>query len=130
MVTAVMHKKQVDMSQFGTALMARVKGVWQIEVSDPRGVEVDQRKRVVYDSWMGVDWTLDQRPPLPRYLGISLPSEVMRNMSRFRVSSHCCKVGTGRYERPRVAWSDRKCDRCDMGRVQDELHVLMECPAT
>lgn len=49
-------------------------------------------------------------------------------MSRFQVSSHSCRVETGRFSG--TAWCDRKCDKCLVNREQDEQHVLMECPAT
>ena len=37
---------------------------------------------------------------------------------------------TGRYDRHKVGWCDRRCDLCDTGQVQDEMHVLMECAST
>lgn len=42
---------------------------------------------------------------------------------------NCCKVETGKYGG--TAWCDHRCDKCDyLSLFQDELHVLMKCPAT
>ena len=127
---AVKEKRVVDMTGFCSALMSQTRSVWKdVADSDPRSDVSANRKLVVYEKWMAAYWNGDKRPPLPAYLCVPLPADVVRNVARARVSSHCCKVETGRYARPATAWRDRKCDKCDMGQVQDEHHVLLECSA-
>ena len=54
-----------------------------------------------------------------------LPDYIRRDFTRLRVMSHNLKVETGRWRRqPRA---ERVC-QCDREKVQDEKHVLLECP--
>ena len=57
-------------------------------------------------------------------------------LAKFRISNHCLRVETGRYERkinshgkneilPRC---ERICQYCTSGSTEDELHFLLECP--
>jgi hypothetical protein len=51
----------------------------------------------------------------------------IRAVGRFRCGSHWLGVRTGRFGAHRQQRSERLCGRCDLGRVDDEMH-LMECP--
>ena len=66
---------------------------------------------------------------MPNYLIRFLPHKVVRNMYKFRTSSHYLKVetNTGRWKRTIVLGKDRVCHLCDSGTVQDEHHVVFEC---
>ena len=46
-------------------------------------------------------------------------------MNRLRLGSHNLMVETGRYKK--VAYCDRKCMRCNQGKVDDEHHLIFEC---
>ena len=123
------HLIAVDEKGIEAALFRHLKQPWAAcDSLHPRSVDLPQssgRKLVVYEKWMASPWDKDLRPPLPQYLRLDVPSEVLRNVARFRTSSHRLRVETGRWSH--LAWSDRKCEDCEV--VQDERHVLLECPA-
>jgi hypothetical protein len=125
------HLIAVNEKDLVAAMFLHLKRPWEACHSlHPRAPDLPLstgRKLVVYDKWIATSWDKDLRPPLPQYLGLALPSEVLRNVARFRTSSHRLRVETGRWSN--LAWSDRKCGQCDLGAVQDERHVLLECPA-
>ena len=56
---------------------------------------------------------------------IFIPDYVRVWFTRLRVMSHNLKVETGRWSRR--AREDRVC-QCDRSKIQDEKHVLLECP--
>ena len=59
------------------------------------------------------------------YGKICIPDYVRVSFTRLRVMSHNLKVETGRWSR--LARENRVC-QCDRSCVQDEKHVLLECP--
>lgn len=98
-------------------------------------------KQATYDTWMAAGAYLDagqmaQRkapwypPGLPRYVRFTHTSnqEHVRSLMRFRTGSHLLAVETGRWEQPPVPRSDRECLICGMNVVQDEFHLVLECP--
>jgi len=119
----------IDMASFMGRLQGRMARVWNDVLElNPRADSLPggTRMATTYHAWMAVPWRGDGRPPLPHYLSGRLPADVMRDVARFRLSSHYLKVETGRWhEIPR---RDRVCDMCGLGQVQDEHHVLLECP--
>ena len=70
------------------------------------------------------------------YLNFIKNSQVRSAFAKFRTSSHKLKIETGRYDRK---WNpiemcfkntppqERKCDKCDSGEVENELHFLIKC---
>jgi len=60
--------------------------------------------------------------PLPWYLFLDLPKQVVRNVSRFRLRAHTLRVES-------AVWQDETliCDRCPCNQAQDEAHVLFNC---
>lgn len=83
---------------------------------------------MTYSEWMALPWDDgDVKPALPAYLIYAMPRKVVTSMARFRTSSHQLGVETGRWQN--IARQDRRCNLCDSNAVQDEMHVLMECPA-
>ncbi len=67
--------------------------------------------------WYAADYTL-------------LPLTVKRSncLARCRLSSHRLKVETGAWSRPAVPYEQRLCDLCDLGAVQNEHHIIFQCP--
>ena len=47
--------------------------------------------------------------------------------TKFRISDHHLEIERGRHKRPPIQRFERICKGCDMNRVEDEEHVLMEC---
>jgi hypothetical protein len=53
----------------------------------------------------------------------------LRHLAQLRTGSHQLRVETGRWERPRLPRQERTCLRCDSGAVDDEHHLVFDCPA-
>ena len=53
------------------------------------------------------------------------------SLLRFRLGAHDLRVATGRWGQcptARASRGARLCERCDLGLVEDEFHVVFECP--
>ena len=50
-------------------------------------------------------------------------------MARMRMGSHSLDVEARRWGASRVDRSKRICKCCSLGKVEDELHFMLECPA-
>jgi len=66
---------------------------------------------------------------LEPYLTMDISNKVMKNIARFRTSSHSLRIETGRHERPVVPAENRVCQKCNQNEVEDEIHYLLICPA-
>ena len=53
----------------------------------------------------------------------------LRHLAQLRTGSHRLRVETGRWERPRLPRQERICLRCESGDVDDEHHLVFDCPA-
>lgn len=53
----------------------------------------------------------------------------LRHLAQLRTGSHQLRVETGRWERPMVSRDERFCRRCLSGEVDDEHHMVFDCPA-
>jgi hypothetical protein len=53
----------------------------------------------------------------------------LRQLAQLRTGSHQLRIETGRWERPMVARDQRICQRCPSGEVDDEHHMVFDCPA-
>ena len=51
----------------------------------------------------------------------------MSSIARFRTSSHCLFIELGRHFRPPIPTSLRTCRFCKDCKVDDELHMLLNC---
>ena len=50
------------------------------------------------------------------------------DLTRLRLSCHSLNIETGRYTRPETAREDRICTLCNTNTVEDETHILVNCP--
>jgi hypothetical protein len=68
---------------------------------------------------------------LPAYLQAGVVSSRARRcrLAQFRTGSHWLGVEAGRWVVPRLPREERLCQRCSMAAVDDEAHMLWECPA-
>ena len=68
---------------------------------------------------------------LPAYLQAGVISSRVRRrrLAQFRTGSHWLGVEAGRWVVPRLPREERLCQRCSMAAVDDERHMLWECPA-
>ena len=46
----------------------------------------------------------------------------------YGISAHRLEIEVGRYTIPNIPVSSRTCKQCDHNLVENELHVLVECP--
>ena len=49
---------------------------------------------------------------------------IKRDCMKFRTSSHCLMVETGRYSRPKIKRENRICTLCNTKEVEDERHLI------
>ena len=68
----------------------------------------------------------NQKPVLPLYLRLDIPSNLSRALSCLRLSGHNFLVQRMRHDRNRRPCLI--CDRCDWHTIQDEEHILLDCP--
>ena len=63
------------------------------------------------------------------YLNIA-NSSLRKEIARFRISAHRLKVETGRFDGKNkyVPPSERLCQNCSLGCVEDEMHFILDCP--
>ena len=50
------------------------------------------------------------------------------DLTRLRLSSHSLNIETGRHTKPKTDRVDRICTLCNTNTVEDETHVLVNCP--
>ena len=70
-----------------------------------------------------------KKPPLPLYLRQNIPHNLLRTISCLRLSSHNLRVETQRHHGRRCPYELRICNKCDWHTVQDEEHIILECPS-
>ena len=54
---------------------------------------------------------------------------IKRDYTKFRTSSHCLMVETGRYSRPKIKRENRTCTLSNTKEVEDERHLIFNCNA-
>jgi len=71
---------------------------------------------------------LDHKPVLPFYLCLDISNVLSRALSCLRLSGHNFLVQRMRHNRNRRPYELRICDKRDWHSVQDEKHILLDCP--
>jgi len=69
------------------------------------------------------------KPTLPSHLRHNILNHLSRALSRLRLSGHNLNVELLRQQQHRVPYELRICTRCNWHCVQDEEHVLLDCPS-
>ena len=84
----------------------------------------DRARLATYFAWFDSGSWLRR----PKYLYFDFPAAATCTYLRFRLGSHNLLVNLGCWQarRPRC---HRICERCAMGEVDDERHLIFECPA-
>ena len=66
-----------------------------------------------------------------QYIELIADREIQKSISKFRLSSHCLRIHTGRHERDKhnknTPANQRFCLSCKSGEIDDELHLLLKC---
>lgn len=109
---------------------------WQeVAGENPRTTALPQHKLATYAAWFatprvpGSDKTEDGYPMgMPRYVCHTggVPFEQVKSLMRLRTGAHHLAIETGRWQG--LNRDERLCTKCNGGVVEDELHVLFECP--
>jgi len=68
------------------------------------------------------------KPVLPIYLRLDISNVLSRALSCLRLSGNNFLVRRMRHNRNRRPYELRNCDKCDWHSVQDEEHILLDCP--
>ena len=122
----LLNLEPVDLNRFVVDLRTRHLLYWEpFSNTHPRQLN---SKRLTYHQWCApaTNRALVIRSPypLPKYMFLDLPHDVIRSVARFRL-----RVLTLCYER--AAWNTEtspNCDGCQAAdTIQDELHVIFYC---
>ena len=92
----------------------KFRNLWHNEI-------LDTNKNPKLRTYITFKHNFEQSPYLIQYM----PKRLQRTMSQFRTSSHKLRIETGRYEG--LPASERICEFCTSGEVDDEIHLLLKC---
>ena len=87
------------------------------------------RKQVYQFSVVTQIYTVKDRFEYENYLDI-VPIDLRYFLLRLRVSSHSLRIQTGRYGIDRLPRNERICVQFDLNDIDDELHLLLNCPCS
>lgn len=105
---------------------------------NPRTAETERARLATYHNWFAVPQGGRQQPEkgyppdMPRYIKHTggIPFAHVKQLMRLRTGAHHLRVETERWKQPRIPRSERVCEKCTLGNmVEDEFHLLFECPA-
>jgi hypothetical protein len=54
--------------------------------------------------------------------------EIRKCVAKFRTRSHWLEIQRGRFTKPQTERENRLCKKCNLGLVEDEVHVVFVCP--
>ena len=92
-----------------------------LDLCNDRANDVEQNKLRTYKLFK-------QNIQTEKYLLTVKNQKIRKNICRFRISSHNLPIETGRHRRPdKIPSHLRTCNNCNLGRVGDEYHTIMEC---
>jgi len=95
---------------------------------DPRGIPDDQHggiKLATYAAWFAADYGNEKYSTFAAHLN---QWQHITTVACFRMGSHRLDVNTRRWGPDRVGRSRRVCYCCESNTVEDEKHMMMECP--
>jgi hypothetical protein len=105
-------------------------GVWHGLASDPRNAPSIGATLCTYHNWFASDlpengacWSCAPCIAVP-----NIPYAQLIDLIKLRTSSHNLAVQRLREVHPRVPRASRICPLCNSGDVQDEHHMLFDCP--
>jgi len=136
---AIRSHQTINLGQFELTLREHIIGGWRdLEILAPHEAHHSGRIMRTYHTHFGVllgntfgwwdDRKRNQKPVLPLYLRLDIPSNLSRALSCLRLSGHNFLVQIMRHDRNRRPYELRIRDRCDWHTIQDEEHILLDCP--
>ncbi|MEW8544936.1 MAG: reverse transcriptase family protein, partial [Candidatus Thiodiazotropha sp.] len=105
--------------QIETRMFALFKGEWKRKIESNRGTRPNQSNKLRTYRNFKTEYVTE------RYVKVLLSKSERSAMAKFRCGVAPLRIETGRFERLPV--EQRLCFHCS-GHVEDELHVLTECP--
>ena len=135
-----MGRLKINMGDFEIMLREQVIKVWRdVDQIHPHEAHPTSRVMRTYHTHFGTpigtqlgwwdDKKRERKPSIPPYLRLNIPSHLSRALSRLRLSSHTLNVEILRHKQKRIPYELRICNKCDWHCVQDEEHVLLDCPS-
>ena len=114
--------KQLDQATWDAA---GVKGG-----GDPRSIADDDNEGVKMSTYAAWFAPKSDRPDTWMNFTAHLNKQrEIQTVARFRMGAHNLDIESRRWGPDRTARSCRICKYCNMGKVEDEKHVIAECPA-
>ena len=139
LLDAIRSRQPINMKQFELALREHIIMDWRnLDDLTPHEPHHSSRIMRTYHTHFGVPlgtapgWWDDrkrhEKPLLPFYLRMDMSNSLSRALSCLRLSCHNFLVQRMRCDRNRRPYEFRICDKCDWHTVQDEEHILLDCP--
>jgi hypothetical protein len=117
-------QQRVDEKLVMACVLRQYDTVWQNLAEDPRQ-SVGRTRFVTYHRWLDTGTWLSR----PKYLLSDHPAPATCAFMRFMLGSHRLGVNEGRWQEGGYQpHADRICRRCAMHCVDDERHLVFECP--
>jgi len=138
--SAIMSRSKIYMSDFELMLREQTIREWKdLDLIHPHDAHASSRIMRTYHTHFGMLigsqpgwWDSHKRatkPTLPSYLRHNIPNHLSSALSRLRLSVHHLNVERLRQQQHRVPYELRICTKCNRHCVQDEEHVLLDCPS-
>ena len=104
--------------------------VWHGLASNPRTAPSIGATLCTYHTWFATDLPADGAhwKCAPCITAPNIPYAQLISLIQLRTSSHNLAVQRLREAHPRVPRAARTCSLCNVGAVQDEHHMLFDCP--
>ena len=129
-LNAIRSRESINLKQFELTLRERIIGSWRkLDNLTPHDNHHSSRIMRTYHTNFGVplgntpgwwdDRKRNQKPVLPLYLRLNIPSNLSRALSCLRLSGHNLMVQRMRHNRNIRPYELRICDKCDWHSVKD-----------
>jgi len=136
---AIRSRQTINLGQFELTLREHIIGGWRdLDILTPHEAHHSSICMRTYHTHFGVplgntpgwwdDRKRNQKPVLPLYLCLDIPSNLSHALSCLRLSGHNFLVQRMRHDRNRRPYELRIRDGCDWHTIQDEEHILLDCP--
>lgn len=105
-------------------LKIRFKQIWKKIINAPSSINRSGGNKLrtycKFKSCFGMEY----------YLRCDLNSKFQKIIARLRLSAHKLRIETDRYNSKNayIPPECRLCTNCDLGKVEDEFHFILECP--
>jgi hypothetical protein len=110
---------------------------WEGLPTEPRTADTSKIRLTTYQNWFAVPQQIEGQKEkgypegMPGYIKHTsdIPFAQVIQLMRLRTGAHHLRVETERWKKPRLPRSQRVCEKCTWGgTVEDEFHLLFECP--